>query len=75
MGVNMDNKTIILLIVIIAIILVVGAVFMINPFKQESKIDIVTNGTVHTNTTFLVKSTDLKNTSLVNESISSKEST
>ena len=53
MGVNMDNKTIILLIVIIAIILVVGAVFMINPFKQESKIDIVTNGTVHTNTTFL----------------------
>ena len=70
MGVNMDNKTIILLIVIIAIILVVGAVFMINPFKQESKIDIVTNGTVHTNTTFLVKSTDLKNTSLVNESIS-----
>ena len=36
------NKTIILLVAIIAIILVVGAVFMMNPFKQESKIDIVT---------------------------------
>lgn len=64
------NKTIILLVVIIAIILVVGAVFMMNPFKQESKIDIVTNGTVHTNTTFLVKSTGLNNTSLANENIS-----
>lgn len=36
MGVNMDyNKTIILLVAIIAIILVIGAVFMMNPFKQE----------------------------------------
>ena len=64
------NKTIILLIAIIAIILVVGAVFITKPFKQEAKIDIVTNGTVHTNTTFLVKSTDLNNTSLANENIS-----
>ena len=64
------NKIIILLIAIIAIVLVVGAVFMMNPFKQESKIDIVTNGTVHTNTTFLVKSTGLNNTSVANENIS-----
>ena len=64
------NKTIILLIAIIAIILVVGTVFITKPFKQEAKIDIVTNGTVHTNTTFLVKSTDLNNTSLANENIS-----
>lgn len=71
MGVNMDyNKTIILLVAIIAIILVVGAVFMMNPFKQESKIDIVTNGTVHTNTTFLVKSTASNNTSIANGNIS-----
>ena len=64
------NKTIILLVAIQAIILVVGAVFMMNPFKQESKIDIVTNGTVHTNTTFLVKSTGLNNTSIANENVS-----
>lgn len=66
----MDKKTIILLIAIIAIILVMGAVFMTNTFKQEPKIDIVTNGTVHTNTTFLVKSTASNNTSIANENIS-----
>ena len=66
----MDYKKTILLIAIIAIILVVGAVFITKPFKQEAKIDIVTNGTVHTNTTFLVKSTDQNNTSLANENIS-----
>ena len=70
-GVNMDyNKTIIILIAIIVIILVVGAVYTTNPFKQESKIDVVTNGTVHTNTTFLVKTTDLKNKSIANENVS-----
>ena len=66
----MDKKTIILLIAIIAIILVAGALFMTNTFKQQPKIDIVTNGTVHTNTTFLVKSTASNNTSLANENIS-----
>ncbi|MEE1157663.1 MAG: hypothetical protein U0K80_09615 [Methanobrevibacter sp.] len=66
----MDSKKTIILIAIIAIILVVGAVFITKPFKQEAKIDIVTNGTVHTNTTFLVKSTDQNNTSLANENIS-----
>jgi hypothetical protein len=64
------NKTIIILIAIIAILVVVGAVFTTNPFKQESKIDVVTNGTVHANTTFLVKSTDLNNKSIANENVS-----
>lgn len=68
----MDKKIIILLIAIIAVILVVGGLLMTNTFKQEPKIDIVTNGTVHTNTTFLVKSTASNNTTLANENISMK---
>ena len=65
------NKIIMLLIAIIAIILVVGALSMSNAFKQEPKIDIVTNGTVHANTTFLVKSTaPNNNTTIANETIS-----
>ena len=65
-----NNKIILVLIAIIAIILVVGGLSLTNAFKQEPKIDIVTNGTVHTNTTFLVKSTASNNTSIANESIS-----
>ncbi|MBR0270899.1 MAG: hypothetical protein IJQ68_02780 [Methanobrevibacter sp.] len=66
----MNKKIILVLIAIIAIILVVGGLSLTNAFKQEPKLNIVTNGTVHTNTTFLVKSTDLNNTSIANESIS-----
>ena len=63
------SDSFLLLIAIIAIILVVGALSMSNAFKQEPKIDIVTNGTVHANTTFLVKSTYSNDTSIANENI------
>ena len=64
------NKIIILLVVIVVVILVVGVLFMMNPSKQESKIEVVTNGTVHTGSTFLVKLTDSNNNPIVNQNLS-----
>ena len=63
------NKGILILIVVIAI-LVVGAAFLMNPTKQESKIEVVSNSTAHIGSTFLVKLVDSKNNPIANQEIS-----
>lgn len=64
------NKIIILLVVVLIAIVAVGALFLTNPMKQDSKIDVITNTTLHTGSAFLVKLTDLNNASIANESLS-----
>lgn len=63
------NRKIILLIAIIAV-LVVGVALMMNTSKQESKIDVVSNGPLHMGSTFLVKLTDLNNNPIAKENVS-----
>ena len=63
------NKGIIILIAVIAI-LVVGAAFLMNPSKQESKIEVVSNSTAHVGSTFLVKLADSKNNPIANQDVS-----
>ena len=63
------NKIIILLIAIVLIILVVGGLFVMNPFKEESKIIVITNDTVHVGSCFLVELTDLDNHPISGENL------
>lgn len=63
------NRIIILLIALIVVILVVGAVFLTAPSKQDSKLEMISNSTIHTGSIFLVKLSDLNNNSIANESI------
>lgn len=64
-------KKIIILIAII-LILVVGAVFLMNPSKQDTKINVVTNDTLHMGSSFLVMLADSNNNPIANESLSVK---
>ena len=64
----MNKKILIILIAILAIV-VVGAVFL-NPSKQESKIEVVTNGTLHVGSTFQVFLANSNNVPIANQSVS-----
>lgn len=64
------NKIIILLIAVIVIIIVAGTVFLMDPFKEESKVVIITNDTVHAGNTFLFKLADLNDNPIANENVS-----
>ena len=65
----MDRKILIILIAVLAI-LVVCAAFLTNPSKQESKIEVVTNGTLHVGSTFQVRLADSNNNPIANENVS-----
>jgi hypothetical protein len=41
-----------------------------NPSKQESKIEVVSNSTAHVGSTFLVKLADSKNNPIANQDVS-----
>ena len=64
----MDKRILIILIAVLAI-LVVGAVFL-NPSKQESKIEVVTNGTLHVGSTFQVFLANSNHNPIANQSVS-----
>lgn len=63
------NKVIILLIALIVIILVVGGIFLTNPFKKDSKLEMLSNDTAFVDSAFSVKLMDLENKSIANGSI------
>ena len=63
------NKIIILLIAIILIILVAGTVFLMNPSKEESKIVVLSNDTLHAGNTFSVALRDLNENPIANENL------
>ncbi|WP_296806811.1 Ig-like domain-containing protein [uncultured Methanobrevibacter sp.] len=64
------NKIIILLIAVIVVIIVAGTVFLMDPFREESKVVIITNDTVHAGNTFLFELTDLKDNPIANANVS-----
>lgn len=63
------NKVIILLIALLVVILVVGGIFLTNPFKQDSKLEMLSNDTAYVDSAFSVKLMDLENKSIANGSI------
>ena len=48
------NKIIILLIALLVVILVVGGIFLMNPLKQNSKLEMISNGTAYIDSSFSV---------------------
>ena len=64
------NKIIILVIAVIVVIIVAGTVFLMDPFREESKVVIITNDTVHAGNTFLFELTDLKDNPIANANVS-----
>ncbi|WP_296886984.1 hypothetical protein [uncultured Methanobrevibacter sp.] len=63
------NKKILIILIAVLAILVVGAVFL-NPSKQESKIEVVTNGTLHVGSTFQVFLANSNHNPIANQSVS-----
>lgn len=63
------NRIIILLIALIVVILVVGGIFLTGSSKQDAKLEMISNSTIHTGSIFLVKLSDLNNNSISNASI------
>lgn len=63
------NKIIILLIALLVVILVVGGIFLMNPLKQNSKLEMISNGTAYIDSSFSVKLMDFENKSIVNGNI------
>ncbi len=53
----------------LVVILVVGGIFLMNPLKQNSKLEMISNGTAYIDSSFSVKLMDFENKSIVNGSI------
>ena len=65
----MDNKILIILVAIVAI-LVVGAAFLMNSSSNQSKIEVLTKGPLHVGSTFQARLSGPDNSSIVNENVS-----